>query len=162
MSMEPNAGTPISKIVVRLQVGKDRMSGSDDPLFLGLSGPQGREFRLDYAKGRALRRGAEDAFVLGPPGAAETNVAHAEMNDPTAPPIDLESISSVFLRKGLEPIPNVRGFGEMDDRLQVVEVEVELHGQGRSKPVRYGRSGGFWLGLVCGLRFDLTRLVEAP
>jgi hypothetical protein len=151
----PGGGTPIEKIVVRIQVGKDRMAGSDDPLFLGLRGAEGREFRLELAKGRALRRGAEDVFVLGVPGAPETNVAHAELNDPTSPPIALERIEGVFLRKGLEPIPNVRGLGEMDDRLQVDAVEVELHGRGHSAPVRFRRPGTFWLGLVSGLRFDL-------
>lgn len=153
------AGT-VEKIVVRIQVGKDRMAGSDDPLFLSLAGPQGREFRLQLAHGRTLRRGAEDVFVLGPPGAAETNVAHAELNDPTRPPIHLAGVVGVALRKGLEPIPNVRGLGEMDDRLLVDDVEVELHVRGRGEPVRYRRPGGFWLGLVAGLRFDLAPVSE--
>lgn len=155
-------GTPIEKIVVRIQVGKDRMAGSDDPLFLGLRGSEGREFRLELARGRALRRGAEDVFVLGAPDAAETNVAHAELNDPTSPRIALEGVEGVFLRKGLEPIPNVRGLGEMDDRLQVESVEVELHGRGRPAPLRFRRPGAFWLGLVSGLRFDLPPVPEQP
>ncbi len=124
----PAAGTSeqVECIRVRIRVGDDRMAASDDPLFLGLRGPAGREFRLAFAHGRGLRRGAEDVYVLGPAGAPGVNVAHPELNDPTRPPIVPSAITGAYLRKGQEPIPNVRGFGEMDDRLQVAEVEVEV------------------------------------
>jgi hypothetical protein len=157
-----HAGTPIEKIVVRIQVGDHRMAGSEDPLFLGIDGPEGREFRLELAKGRALRRGSEDVFVLGPPSADETNVSNPDLNDPSSPALHIESVRGVYLRKGLEPIPNVRGLGEMDDRLQVEDVEVELHARGRAKPARFRRPGAFWLGLAAGLRLDLPPAVETP
>lgn len=156
MAQEATARFPIVRIAVRLKVGTSLMSGSDDPVFLGLAGPEGREFRLVRAKGRNLRRGSEDQFVLAAPGDPDTNVAHPEFNDPTNPPLDAERVTGVYLRKGFDPIPNVRAVGEMDDRLEVVDVEVEIHASGRPKPTRYCRSGPHWLGLVAGLRIELA------
>ena len=48
------------RIRVRLKIGESRMAASDDPLYLGLHGPCGREFRLELQKGHARRRGHED------------------------------------------------------------------------------------------------------
>jgi hypothetical protein len=137
-------------------VGTDRMAASDDPLFLELLGPGGREFRLAPARGKALRRGQQDEFILAGPSHPDTNVAHPELNDPSAPALDASRILGVCLRKGMEPIPNVRGFGEMDDRLQLLTASVELHVQGEAEPRRFGRQGPLWLGLVCGQRAPLS------
>ncbi len=156
MEQEATARSPIVRIAIRLKVGTSLMGGSDDPLFLGLTGPAGREFRLRFAHGRSLRRGAEDRFVLGAPDDPETNVAHPDFNDPTNPPLEADEIQRVYLRKGFEPIPNVRALGEMDDRLQVEEVEVEIHVQGRPKPRVFFRRGTVWLGLVAGLRIEIA------
>jgi hypothetical protein len=151
---------PVERIEVRVEVGTDRMAASDDPLFLRLGGPGGRDFRLDLAKGRTLRRGSEDVYVLGAPGAAETNVAHPELNDPTAPALHLGDISDVQLVKGLEPLPNVRGVGEMDDRLLVERVSVRIEGDG-GQSAHFARRGPIWLGLLCGLQLELPRLEKA-
>lgn len=153
-------GSPIVRIEVHIRTGGSLMAATDDPVFLGLGGPSGREFRLKPAHGRALRRGQEDHFVLGAPDDPETNVAHPELNDPTQPPLDAERLTSVYLRKGFEPVPNVRAVGEMDDRIQIEEADVTLHVEGRPKAVRYARTGPIWLGLVAGLRFEL-RCVDA-
>ncbi len=134
------------------------MAASDDPLYLGLQGASGREFRLQLAKGKSLRRGKEDCFVLGAPSDPATNVENAEFNDPTAPPLEARTVEGVYLRKGFEPIPNVRGLGEMDDRLEIVEAEVEIHSQDDPKPLRFARKGPIWLGLVAGMRFELARI----
>ena len=150
------APAPVERIRVRIRVGDDRMAASDDPLFLGLRGPGGREFRLAFAHGRGLRRGAEDVYVLGAPGDPEVNVAHPELNDPTRPGIDPAEVTGAYLRKGQEPIPNVRGFGEMDDRLQVAQAEVELEIRGGARARRFQRRGPLWLGLVCGHVMELA------
>lgn len=161
MSQERPIRSQVSRIEIRLQIGQSLLAASDDPLFLGISGPCGREFRLELARGRSLRRGAEDHYVLGSGRDAATNVKHPELNDPSAPPLDAESIDGVYLRKGTDPIPNVRAVGELDDRLEVLSVAVDLHtGDGRD-PIRYGRRGPIWLGLAAGLRFDLARLSGA-
>jgi hypothetical protein len=151
---------PIRRIIVRVVVGTDRMAASDDPLFLELLGPGGREFRLQPAHGKALRRGAEDEYVLAGPKDPATNVAHPELNDPTDPPLDATLISGACVRKGTEPIPNVRGFGEMDDRLQLLQIQLELHVDGESEARRFERTGPIWLGLVCGQRVHLQLLSQ--
>jgi hypothetical protein len=152
--------SPITRISVRLRIGDHLLAASDDPLFLGIRGASGREFRLQLARGPALRRASEDHFVLGAPGDPATNVAHPELNDPTSPALDAESIESLYLRKGLAPIPNVRGLGEMDDRLEIAQAEVELEVRDRSEPVRYAREGPIWLGLVAGLHFEVPCVRE--
>jgi hypothetical protein len=151
---------PIRRMSLRIQIGESLMAGSDDPLFLGIHGVDGREFRVRFARGASLRRGAEDLYGFGPPDDADTNVANPAFNDPTTPPIDAGGIQSVYLRKGFEPIPNVRGMGEMDDRLEVIEVELSVLAGGRPKPIRFLRRGPLWLGLVAGLRLDLPRIDE--
>ena len=154
-------GGALKRIVVRLKVGDDRMGATDDPVFLRLLGPAGREFRLDLASGRTFRRGKEDVFVLGAPDDPETNVSNPELNDPTRPPLPRAGIERIALWKGMEPLPNVRGLGEMDDRLQVEEIEVELHVTDRAKPARFVRQGPLWLGLVCGQSFEIPLAEDA-
>jgi hypothetical protein len=160
MAKHETVGSPVVRIEIRIAVGDSLMAASDDPLFLGLRGACGREFRLLPAQGVALRRASEDRFVLGAPDDPATNVAHPDLNDPTAPPLDADAVTGVYLRKGLEPIPNVRAFGEMDDRLEVVEAEVEIHSQGPPKPLRFTRRGPVWLGLVSGLCLEIPRSDE--
>ena len=151
---------PILRMILRLTIGESLMAGSDDPLFLGVHGAQGREFRIRFARGPSLRRGGEETFCLGSPRDRETNVANPGFNDPTAPAMDGALIQSVYLRKGFEPVPNVRGMGEMDDRLELIEAELSVHASGRAKPLRFLRRGPIWLGLVSGLRLDLPRVDE--
>jgi hypothetical protein len=134
------------------------MAASDDPLFLVLEGSGGREFRLLPARGAGLRRGSEDRYVLGAPQDPETNVAHPDLNDPNTPSLDANALTGVALRKGLEPIPNVRGLGEMDDRLQLASAEVELQVEGEPRPRRWRLAGPLWLGLICGLSASLARV----
>lgn len=145
----------IVRIGVRVRVGKHLMAATDDPVFLGLRGPAGREFRLRLAHGKGMRRGRESVFVIGSPDDPATNLAQPELNDPTVPPLTVEGVTGVYLRKGFEPIPNVRGHGEMDDRLELVEVEVDLEVEARPKPLRFARQGPIWLGLVCGLHLEI-------
>jgi len=162
LSEHSSADRPIRQIAVRVHVGEHLLAASDDPLFLGLRGPSGREFRLALAHGKSLRRGATDRFVLGKPDDSETNVAHAEINDPTCPPLDAAGVTSVYLRKGFDPIPNVRAVAEMDDRLELLEAEVEIRIEGRDEPIRYFRRGPIWMGLVAGLRFELPLVDATP
>ena len=143
------------KIVVRVKIGDDRMAATDDPMFLRLEGPTGRGFRLAPARGRSFRRGQEEVFVLASPSDPDTNVAHAELNDPSTTPLYARWIQRAVLYKGMEPIPNVRGLGEMDDRVQIERVTLELERAGDDHSICYERRGPFWLGLVCGLEIDL-------
>ena len=149
----------VRRITVEVQVGSDKMAATDDPMFLGLRGPWGREFRLHPAHGKPWRKGSATTWVLGGRDDPETNVAMPELNDPATPPIPADGVHSAYLRKGLDPIPNVRGRGEMDDRIQIDRIQVTLHtddGGARA----FGRLEPFWLGLVCGLSMDLPPLPE--
>lgn len=157
--MSTNAPAPgsISHIQVRLQVGHDRMAGTDDPLFLRLHGPAGREFRLAGADGYTIKRDDEHVYVLGAPDHPETNVAHPELNDPTIPALAISEVLGVSLVKGMEPIPNVRGIGELDDRVEIESVEVEIHCGPDEAIHRYSRQGPIWLGLASGFTVELAK-----
>jgi hypothetical protein len=155
------AARPVAQIRVRVLVGSSLLAATDDPLFLGVRGREGREFRLALARGSFLRRGHEDVFLLGAADDPDTNVANPELNDPTSPSLDANAIDGVYLRKGLDPIPNVRALGEMDDRLELVEVGVEIFAAGDPKPRVFTRQGPLWLGLVCGLLLELPATAPA-
>jgi hypothetical protein len=146
----------VSEIRVRIRVGTSMLAASDDPLFLGVRGDCGREFRLEFQRGKSRRRGQEDLYVLGRPTAPSTNVDHADLNDPTQPELYADEITGVYLRKGTDPIPNVRGLGEMDDRLEITEAEVEIDAETRRNALQFVRQGPIWLGLVCGLSLELA------
>lgn len=147
----------MERIEIQVQIGDDRMAPTDDPIFLGVRGPCGREFRLQPAHGHAFRRGSENHFVLAAGSDPAANVAHPELNDPTSPALDAAELSSCYLRKGADPIPNVRGLGEMDDRAQLLKVEVTVHAAGLAAPLRFARQGPVWLGLVCGDLLEVPR-----
>ncbi len=75
MTAQSEPTSPVTRITVRIAVGEHKLAACDDPVFLGLGGPVGREFRLDVASGRALRRGKEDFYVLAGKDDADTHVA---------------------------------------------------------------------------------------
>jgi hypothetical protein len=152
----------VAEIRVRVRVGTSLMAASDDPFFLGIRGGSGREFRLNFTRGRSLRRGHEDLYVLAGPGSPATNVDHPELNDPTTPEMFIDSITGVYLRKGSEPIPNVRAMGEMDDRLEIIEAQVEIDAVDQSRALYFERSGPIWLGLVSGVVFELQAVDRQP
>jgi len=148
--------SPVTRIDVRVRVGSHMLAATDDPLFLGLEGPGGREFRLLMAHGKCLRRKSEDHFVVGAAHGGETNLASPELNDPTTPALDATRIQGVYLRKGVDPIPNVRAVGELDDRLELMHAEVEIHSSAEASPRRFVRDGPIWLGLNAGMRLELA------
>jgi hypothetical protein len=152
-------GSSVVRIDVLVRIGDHLLAATDDPVFLGIRGPTGREFRLLMAHGKSLRRKSEDRFTLTAASDGEANVAHPELNDPTRPLLDASGIESVYLRKGVEPIPNVRAVGELDDRLEVAHAEVVLHTYGGHR-LRFAREGPVWLGLTAGMSMDLARLDE--
>jgi hypothetical protein len=151
-------GQPIRRIVVRVAVGNDRMGGTDDPVYLRLSGPAGREFRLKLARGRSFQRGKVSSLVLGGSEDSETNIAHPELNDPSRPALAIGEVERVLLVKGMEPIPNVRGVGELDDRLLIDSAEVSIEPDDGGEPRSFRRDGPFWLGMVSGMSLELARV----
>jgi hypothetical protein len=155
---EDGESEPVETIVVRVEVGNDRMAGTDDPVFLQIGGPGGRDYRLEKRHGRSFQRGKQSVLMLGGAKDSATNVSHPELNDPGAPSMSLDAVSTVRLIKGQEPLPNVRGVGEMDDRLLVERVEVELRCAGGAPSRHFERQGPIWLGLVCGLSIELSEV----
>ena len=153
--MSHETRNPVVRIEVKLQIGEHLMAASDDPIFLGLRGPYGREFRLRLKKGKILRKGKHDHFILGSPDDDQTNLEQAELNDPTVPALEAETITSAYIRKGFEPIANVRALGEMDDRLLVELAEVDVIAEGQT--IRFARTGPIWIGLASGLLFEIPR-----
>ena len=111
----------------------------------------------DEFNGTALDRGHWCTRLPSGGGAPLSEAGHPEFNDPTAPPIDAASVTGVYLRKGFDPIPNVRGVSEMDDRIEISEAEVEIESESAAKAIRFQRTGPIWLGLVAGVRFELQR-----
>lgn len=158
-SLTAAADSKVRRITIQVRVGSDKMAATDDPIFLGLRGPDGREFRLQPAKGKPWRKGSNTRWVLAGASDPESNAAMPELNDPAQPSIRAAGIESAYLRKGLDPIPNVRGHGEMDDRIQIESIAVILHTD--DGELRFGRGEPFWLGLVCGLSMELARLDDA-
>ena len=154
--MSHETRNPVVRIEVKLQIGEHLMAASDDPIFLGLRGTHGREFRLRLKTGKMLRKGKQDHYILGSPDDDQTNLAQAELNDPTVPAIDVETITSAYIRKGFEPIPNVRAIGEMDDRLLIEVAEVDVIAEGQT--VCFARSGPIWIGLASGLLFEIPKI----
>ena len=71
------------------------------------------------------------------------------------PTLDAAAITACYLRKDSEPIPNVRGLGEMDDRIEIVDVEIRVYATGLDEPRRFARQGPIWLGLVSGTLFEV-------
>ena len=95
--------------------------------------------------------------AITPPSGLSAPVSIAP-SSASLPPLDADGITGAYLRKGLDPIPNVRAVGELDDRLELVEAEVTIHFPGG--PRRYLRRGPLWLGLVTGMQIELARLDE--
>ena len=48
MATHVTSAHPVLRMVLRLTIGESLMAGSDDPLFLGVHGAQGREFRIRF------------------------------------------------------------------------------------------------------------------
>jgi len=158
---EPKIQNRVERIAVGICVGEAKMAATDDPIFLGIRGSGGREFRLQHAEGASFRRGADDRYVLGAAGDDATNVDYPELNDPTTPALDAACIAGFYVRKGAEPIPNVRGIGELDDRVEIVAVEITVYATGLAEPLRFARQGPIWLGLACGSTFEVPREGES-
>jgi len=45
----------------------------------------------------------------------------------------------------------------MDDRLELAQVDIEIHSGDGAAPLRFSRSGPIWLGLTCGLSVRIGR-----
>ena len=115
-------------IVVRLKTGDDKYAGTDDPLYLGVSGTTGgREYHLDVSLFDDAERLSIVKYALGEVwdeaalvGARAPKLSKHDWNDPRLFFVGLPGIDRVYLRKQA----GRRG----DDAYQLHEIEVDLYG----------------------------------
>ena len=149
-------------IVVRLKTGSAKFAGTDDLLFLGVSGSDGgREFPLEVRSFDDAERLSEVKYVLGAvwdlqalPGARQPRFAEKEWNDPALFYIGFESIDRVYLRKQAGRRPAA------DDAWQLDEIEIALYGETGRRRVFFSNTA-VWLGLRYGLQVWIPERTSA-
>jgi len=139
-------------IVVRLSTGSSKHAGTDDALYVGVSGTQGgREFPLDVRWFDDFERRSRVKYALGEvwegdalEGARQPGMSQSSWNDPKLFYIGFEAIDRVYLRK--------QGGARRatDDAYELDEVEVILYGESPQKRV-FRCNTGIWLGVEYGL-----------
>ncbi len=138
-------------IVVRLKTGSSWYAGTDDPLYLGVSGSDGgREFPLDVSWHDDAERIADERYLLGEvwdedarTGTLRPKLADHDWNDPGLSYVGFEGIDRLYLRKH----PGGRG----DDAYQLDAIEVTLYGEEPKR--RFFRSDtALWLGVSYGFQ----------
>ncbi len=136
-------------MVVRVKTGNSRYSGTDDYMYIGVSGNEGgREFPLDVRFFDDFERGSEVKYALGDVwdeealhGAKRPRMGETDWNDPKLFYVGFEGIDRVYLRK----------HAGRDDDYQLDGIEVSLYGD---EPERrtFASSTAIWLGLKYGLQ----------
>jgi hypothetical protein len=138
-------------IVVRLKTGAARYAGTDDALFLGVSGTAGgREFPFDVQWFDDAQRGSDEKYAFGEvwepaalAGARTPRMSETDWNDPKLSYVGFTGIDRVYLRK--------HAGRSTDDAYQLDLIEVTLYGDtGQRRTFR--STTALWLGLQYGLQ----------
>jgi hypothetical protein len=138
-------------IVVRLKTGAARYAGTDDALYLGVSGSAGgREFPFDVQWFDDAQRGSDEKYAFGEvwepaalAGARAPRMAATDWNDPKLSYVGFTGIDRVYLRK--------QAGRSTDDAYQLDLIEVTLYGDtGQRRTFR--STTALWLGLEYGLQ----------
>jgi hypothetical protein len=151
---ERGGGLSVSTLrgmVVRLHTGLGKHSGTDDAIYVGVSGTQGgREFPLDVAWFDDFERRSRVKYVLGEiwepdeaAGAREPRMSKSEWNDPALSYIGFQGIDRVYLRK-----QSGRRRAD-DDAWEMDEAEIILYGDPGEKRV-FRSNTALWLGVQYG------------
>jgi hypothetical protein len=138
-------------IVVYLATGTGRRAGTDDALYVGVSGTSGgREFPLDTALFDDFERRSRVRYALGEVwdeaalvGARVPKMSKADWNDPAYFHVGFREIDRVYLRK------QCGRRRTDDDAYQLDEIEVALFGAEGEKRV-FRSASAIWLGLEYG------------
>jgi hypothetical protein len=138
-------------IVVYLATGTSARAGTDDALYLGISGTQGgREFPLDTSFFDDFERRSRVRYALGEVweesalvGAKRPKMSKADWNDPSYFHVGLAAVDRVYLRKQCG-----RRRGD-DDAYNLDEIEVTLYGAAEQKRV-FRSASSIWLGFEYG------------
>lgn len=146
-------------IVVRLRTGDARYAGTDDPLFLTISGAAGgREFPLNARWFDDAERGTDVRYALGEVwdeaalvGVKRLATAETDWNNPRLFYVGFEAIDRVALRK-----QGGRRSAD-DDAYQLDAIEVQLFGDpGQRRTFRC--TTAIWLGVKFGLQVWLPEV----
>ncbi len=138
-------------IVVQLNTGLGKHSGTDDMIYVGVSGTAGgREFPLDVAWFDDFERRSRVKYALGEVwegeatvGAREPKMARGDWNDPTLFFVGFPEIDRVYLRK------QTGQRSGSDDAWELDEVEITLYGESPAKRV-FRSTTAIWLGVQYG------------
>ena len=149
-------------ILVYLATGTAPRAGTNDALYVGVSGTQGgREFPLDTALFDDFERRSRVRYALGEiweeaalVGAKTPKMAKAGWNDPTYFHVGLAAIDRVYLRKQCGRRKSD------DDAYHLDEMEVVLYGESERKRV-FRSAGAIWLGLEYGAQVWLPEVDPA-
>lgn len=137
-------------ILVRLKTGDAKWAGTDDPLYVGVSGTQGgREFPLDVRWVDDFERSSDAKYALGDvweesalAGARRPKMSATDWNDPKLFWVGFQGVDRVYLRK--------HASRARDDAYQLDGLEVVLYGDPGEKRV-FATTTAIWLGLEYGL-----------
>jgi hypothetical protein len=146
-------------IVVYLATGTGRRAGTNDALYVGVSGTAGgREFPLDTALFDDFERRSRVRYALGEiweesalTGARVPKMSKADWNDPAYFHVEMRGIDRVYLRKQCG-----RRKGD-DDAYQLDEIEVALYGDAGEKRT-FRSASAIWLGLEYGAQVWLPEV----
>ena len=146
-------------LVVRLKTGTAKYAGTDDPLYLGVSGTSGgREYPLDVRLFDDAERLSIVKYALGEVwdeaalvGARTPRLSKHDWNDPRLFFVGLAGIDRVYLRKQV----GRRG----DDAYQLQEIEVDLYGDPPLRR-RFRSTTAIWLGVEYGFQCWIPEVSE--
>jgi hypothetical protein len=138
-------------MTVRVKTGGSRYAGTDDYMYIGVSGAEGgREFPLDVRWFDDFERGSEVTYALGDVWDPEAlvgarrpkKIGETDWNDPKLFWVGIEGIDRVYLRKHA---------AARDDDYQLYAIQVVLYGD---EGIRRGFASttAIWLGLKYGLQ----------
>lgn len=154
-----DARATLRGMVVYLATATDKHSGTDDMIYVGVSGASGgREFPLDVPWHDDFERRSRAKYVLGEvwdeealTGAVEPRDAHDGRNDPKLAFIGFDAIDRVYLRKqcGRRAVD--------DDAWELDEVTVTLYADGGRRRV-FRCNTGTWLGTRYGAQIWLPEV----
>jgi hypothetical protein len=146
-------------IVVYLATGTSRRAGTNDAVYVGVSGTAGgREFPLDAALFDDFERRSRVRYALGEVweesalvGARAPKMSKADWNDPAYFHVGFGEIDRVYLRK------QCGRRRTDDDAYQLDEVEVALYGADGEKRT-FRSASAVWLGLEFGAQVWLPEV----
>ena len=148
-------------MVVQLNTGTAPEAGTDDALYVGVSGTAGgREFPLDVAWFDDFERRSRVKYQLGQvwedeacAGAKKPKMSENEWNDPGLFYVGFDAIDRIYLRK-----QSSRG-AQRDNAYELDEIEVTLYADEPRKRI-FRCTTAMWLGTAYGSQVWIPEIAE--